>query len=144
MTSVRALSALLVAGALWLAGAAAAQAQGVHFHAVLLGGNEVAGGDPNGFGTAAVNFDGTSICVAIIVNRIDPPTMAHIHDGFAPGTGPVVIPLPAPPAGNKSSSFACVTIAAALAADIKKNPSRFYVNVHTATFPGGAVRGQLF
>lgn len=144
MASIRLLIALMVAGGLWMVGTSTAQAQGVHFHAVLLGGNEVAGGDPNGFGTAAINFDGTSICVAIIVNRIDTPTMAHIHDGFAPVNGPVVIPLPAPPAGNKSSSFACVTIAAALAADIKKNPSRFYVNVHTGAFPGGAVRGQLF
>ncbi|MBS1786273.1 MAG: CHRD domain-containing protein [Acidobacteria bacterium] len=27
--------------------------------------------------------------------------------------------------------------------DIMKNPGNYYVNVHTAEFPNGAIRGQL-
>ena len=27
---------------------------------------------------------------------------------------------------------------------IRRNPANFYINVHNADFPGGALRGQLF
>jgi len=32
----------------------------------------------------------------------------------------------------------------ALVKDIDEHPSAFYANLHSAAFPGGAVRGQLF
>jgi hypothetical protein len=35
------------------------------------------------------------------------------------------------------------SIAPALASDICANPQNYYVNFHTAAFPGGAIRGQL-
>jgi hypothetical protein len=36
-----------------------------------------------------------------------------------------------------------VTVTRQLARDIVRNPSDYYVNVHNADFPGGALRGQL-
>jgi hypothetical protein len=58
--------------------------------------------------------------------------------------GPVVLPLEQPAAGDPGASSDCVDVPGALARAIRKNPARFYANVHTADFPGGAVRGQLF
>ncbi|HUF02221.1 MAG TPA: CHRD domain-containing protein [Gaiellaceae bacterium] len=37
----------------------------------------------------------------------------------------------------------CVNPGEALAQEILANPSEFYVNVHNADYPGGAIRGQL-
>jgi hypothetical protein len=37
----------------------------------------------------------------------------------------------------------CVTADKDLIKDIRQNPENYYVNVHNAAFPGGAVRGQL-
>jgi hypothetical protein len=37
----------------------------------------------------------------------------------------------------------CVTATKAQIKEIRKDPTMFYVNIHTATFPAGAVRGQL-
>jgi hypothetical protein len=66
--------------------------------------------------------------------------MAHIHRGAAGVAGPVVVPLD-PPAGGKSTG--CPTVAKEVADEIMANPSNFYVNVHTAEHPAGAIRGQL-
>ena len=56
--------------------------------------------------------------------------------------GPVVIDfgvlIATSPAGQITG---CVPVEPALAADVGQNPSDYYVNVHNAAFPGGAIRG---
>lgn len=123
----------------------ASQAQGIHMQAVLIGGNEVgSGGDPDGYGTVAINFRGnTELCVAILVSKIATPTAAHIHEAFAPSNGPVIINLPVPAAGDPGFSSGCVAITGTQYSLLRANPQKFYVNVHNAAFPGGALRGQL-
>jgi hypothetical protein len=133
-------------------GASAASAQGMHFFAVLNGGNEVTNagqanqGDPNGYGTAHVMFAGAGrLCFGISVFRVSTPTAAHIHENVAGSNGPIRVTLTEPSSGNPGSSSGCVTgIAAALLARIRNTPGNFYINVHTGQFPDGAVRGQLF
>ncbi len=47
----------------------------------------------------------------------------------------------APPAGG--SITGCTSATSALVQQIADNPAGFYVNVHNAEFPNGAIRGQL-
>jgi len=109
-------------------------------------------GDRDAFGSATILITQAPgdalLCFGITVDNLDAPAnMAHIHSGNATFNGPVVInlaPPVAPGGSNPGASSGCVAIAAATAAAIVANPTRFYVNVHNGPFPAGAVRGQLF
>jgi hypothetical protein len=140
------LLALPLMAAVSFFGATQAMAQGVQAFAVMLGGNEPAGGDPDGYGAVAITFHGkTTICVGYVVDRIGKPTAAHIHDGIAGVNGPPVIPFPViPTTGSPGNASFCADVDDALFTRIRNSPSDFYVNVHNDEFPGGAIRGQLF
>lgn len=99
-------------------------------------------GDPDGSGTATlrINPGQQQVCYELSVTGIAAATAAHIHKAPAGAAGPVVVGLTAPTSG---SSKACAEVARQLALDILKTPADYYVNVHNAEFPGGAVRGQL-
>ena len=152
MTAHRVLATLAALGGLLVLGASAASAQGIQLFAVLLGGNEVSptgqalAGDPDGYGAASgIGVAADRICFSILVNGIDQPTAAHVHEEVAGRNGPIVIPLVPPETGSPGHSSGCVAVPdPALLQRIRATPSRFYVNVHTAVFPAGAVRGQLF
>jgi hypothetical protein len=135
---------LLLMAAVAVAGtAAAAQAEGRTLSATLTGAAEVPGpGDPDGTGTATltVNPGLGQICYELTVSGIAPATAAHIHVGAAGVAGPVVVTL-APPTDGTSSG--CVSVSRELALAILTSPSGYYVNVHNADYPAGAVRGQL-
>ena len=66
--------------------------------------------------------------------------MAHVHRAPTTAPGPVVIPLTAPTSGTSSG---CAEVTRALAMELIRDPAAFYVNVHNADYPAGAVRGQL-
>jgi plastocyanin len=111
----------------------------------LTGAAEVPGpGDPDAGGIAQVYDTGVpdELCTYLAVFDVDEPvTAAHIHRGAAGEQGPVVIPLRVPLEGG---SWSCQRgLDPALLAEVRTSPSAFYVNVHTAAFPMGAVRGQL-
>ena len=109
----------------------------------LTGSAEAPGpGAAKGAGSAELTFDGDKgqVCYTLTANGTDTPTMAHIHKGAVGVPGPVVVPLTAPTDG---SAKGCASIAADLMSAILATPSDYYVNVHTAAFPKGAIRGQL-
>ena len=66
--------------------------------------------------------------------------MAHIHEGAAGKDGPPKVTFDPPKTG---SAKGCNPADAALIKAIMQNPADYYVNVHNAAFPKGAVRGQL-
>src|SRR5688500_9080751 len=101
-------------------------------------------GDPNGRGSFSATLDGRQLCYGIQVKNIDDPAAAHIHRGGRRVAGPVVQTLVHPTSGDPGSSTECVRLSRSLARELAERPGRFYVNVHNAAFPNGAVRGQLF
>jgi len=135
--------ALLAAGAVLGACTTVEEAFAQEYRATLTGAAEVPGpGDPDGRGTAEVEIrsERSQLCYDVEVTGIDTPTTAHIHRGAVGAGGPPVVTLVAPADGD---SDGCLEVAAELAAEIVANPAGFYVNVHNAAFPAGAVRGQL-
>ena len=99
-------------------------------------------GDEDGTGKATITIETTTneICFQLSVDGIGDATAAHIHRGDAATAGDIVVELVAPVSG---SSEGCSAVEADLANDIAANPGSYYVNVHNAEFPKGAVRGQL-
>jgi hypothetical protein len=94
-------------------------------------------GDLDGSGTATLSINpGTGeVCWTIETEGIATITGAHIH--FAPSTttGAIVVPLD----GNTG----CTTVTRELALEIITDPTSYYVNVHSAEYLAGALRGQL-
>ena len=99
-------------------------------------------GDPDGSGTATITIKTSTneICFELSVAGIDEANAAHIHKGEPDAAGPIVVELTAPAGG---SSQGCTAVRAEVANEIAVSPLSFYVNVHNAKFPKGAVRGQL-
>lgn len=145
-----------VAMALLLAAPVAAAAT---LTATLTGAAEVPGpGDTDGTGSAVVviNAAAGTLCYTVTVNGIVTPTAAHIHQGAAGVAGDIEVALTTPAGPGPFTSNACAGpgdyvltdpgdfgSAALLLADIEANPQNYYVNVHNADLPAGAVRGQL-
>lgn len=121
-----------------------AQEQGATpFYVSLSGPEEIPGpGDADGTGTAQVTVDESrgEVCYELSVENIQAATAAHIHKGAAGSAGDVAVSLDAPAEGKAKG---CAAADAAVVRDIAQNPANYYVNVHNAEFPQGALRGQL-
>ncbi len=108
----------------------------------LSGAQEVAPGDRDGHGFFTYTISGTQFCYTLQWQRVATASAAHVHVAPRHVAGAVVIPLSV---GNGSGSkiSECATITQELANAIAANPKGYYVNVHNAAYPGGAIRGQL-
>ncbi len=118
-----------------------ALAKPVTLTATLTGAAETGGGDADGAGgfKAEADDDSGDFCFTLWAEKVMKPTMAHVHVGVAGVDGKPVATLEI----TGKDSDACIAMEPSLIKEIVANPAGYYVNVHTADFPKGAVRGQL-
>jgi hypothetical protein len=93
----------------------------------------------SGKGSARFTVTGHRLCWKITVSGIDTPVVAHIHTGGAVSSGPVIVAL-----GGHFKPAGCTTISDdAVVAIGGCGCSGVYVDVHTKSYPTGAIRGSL-
>ncbi|WP_406439353.1 CHRD domain-containing protein [Streptomyces sp. NBC_00631] len=117
----------------------------------LRGANEVpvaggpAGGDKDGAALEFIQIKGDKVTVAVTWRGTGKPTDLHIHQGAKGTNGAVRIDfgkLLKKARGHTVTGSVKVTDKALLT-QLTTDPGAFYANLHTAEFPGGALRGQL-
>jgi hypothetical protein len=103
------------------------------------------GGPGTGTATITIDRNARSVCYAITTRDVALPLLAaHIHAAPAGQAGPVVVALFTEPVNAAAVGPTCLTgLDKNLLKAIIRSPADYYVNVHNAPFPNGAVRGQL-
>jgi hypothetical protein len=112
----------------------------VYLAASLDAAQEVPPNASAGTGFGIVRLDPATSTVNIFVafeNLSGAATAAHLHDGAVGVNGPVIIGLASGPTGWTGSG----ALTAAQVTSLTNGT--MYVNVHTATNPGGEIRGQV-
>jgi hypothetical protein len=140
-TRSRASLALITASLASLALAGAALGAATTLTATLAGSADTAA---DGTGSAMITLDPATgeACWELTAEGIGAVMQSHIHVGAEGESGDVAVPLDVD--GFDGTSEGCVSDqdAATLQAIID-DAAGYYVNLHTADFPGGAIRGQL-
>lgn len=144
--------------ALLLVPAAPAQAEIINARAILGGGEEVPALLTGAVGVADLAIDTEARTIQVEIRMFNIPsatTAGHIHVGPKGVAGPVVVdfPIPRDRVGDLNLNFSVG------ATGLRSNPAigintiddviqaivggGAYVNIHTAVFPGGEIRGQI-
>jgi hypothetical protein len=138
--STRAAIGLAAALGLVVGGATAAQAVP---RIPVTPGQEVADVESDAHGFFTYRITGDEFCWTLDVSGLSTDAvMAHVHVGARNANGPIVIPLTVEPSTTFETE-GCATPAEDDLAALAANPRGYYVNVHTALYPGGEIRGQL-
>lgn len=137
---------LLAIVTMGLLGVSSAQATIFQFNVVLSGANEVPPNASPGTGSVDLEFDDTTNFITItsgfFSGLVSPSTASHIHEAPAGANGSVIIGLTiSPPGATAGSLSGGGTLTASQVNSLFLG--NLYVNVHSQTFPGGELRGQL-
>lgn len=133
-----------IAGAVALLGflgVAPAQAAAQNFTSAMTAAEETPPGPDGATGTGkfAIDEAAGTFCYEVTWNdKTGEPNAGHIHRGKKGLQGPNVINFQLP---DKPKD--CVKVDGALLKEIAAGPDGFYVNLHTGSYPTGAIRGQL-
>ena len=133
------ISALALVGV--LAANAATSSRTAKFEIALKGTNEKPAAPASNKGKVELTLNTATgkVCWDFKLTKIDgKPSQAHIHKGKAGVSGNVVVPL-----GANYKRQGCTSAAKSLVKSIAGHPGAYYVNVHNAKHPLGAMRGQL-
>ena len=121
--------------------ASAAYADTVMFKGTMSGSTEVPPKTTDGKGTATASLDTTTKTLSYSVDYsglTGPATMAHFHGPAEAGANAgVIVKFDSPASPIKGTA----TLTDAQMADLMAG--KWYANVHTATNPGGEIRGQM-
>src|SRR5262249_50200581 len=111
------------------------------------GAQEVPGGsgDPDGTATATITLSSVAglLSFSISFTNIDDPVAVDIYRGAVGAVGDPFVTLPVSAGIDPNPLGGTVAPDAAILQAIIDDPTAFYVNIHTAAFPDGAVRGQV-
>ncbi|CAN5708477.1 hypothetical protein BH24ACT3_BH24ACT3_15650 [soil metagenome] len=89
-----------------------------------------------------MTIEGTEICIDASTDDLgEEPTAAHIHQAPSDEAGDVVVDFSD---SLTDDGIDGCTDAPDHAAEIADDSANFYLNIHTESFPDGAVRGQVF
>jgi hypothetical protein len=146
MTRVRVVIAGCAAICVTAGLATVSSAADTKLYARMSGSQEKPKGDPDGTGTAVLTLKSTQVCYVITVKKAGATFGAgHIHKGAKGVAGPVFIPLwttPKKVTGGKLTGCS-PKVKASDVAKVKAKSAGYYVNIHNAAYPSGAIRGQL-
>jgi len=128
------------------------------YQATLTGSGEVPTRGTPADGAVGFNVEGTTVHYSIETHSITGVTGAHIHSGAAGVNGPIDVALYPRPGVNFSTTPTAgvdgvLFEGSFTAADVygvsfdtllsQMRDGNAYANVHTTTFPGGEIRGQI-
>ena len=139
---MKGMNTLFLAALLALSACVAARPAALCAHLEGAGDSSTDALDPVHQGNAVLRLERTAIRFSIVAPGLQTVTATHIHHGASGTYGPMLWEINSGYKGDAIRGTAS-EIPPGVIALIARDPSEYYVKLHTPEFPGGAIRGQL-
>lgn len=104
-------------------------------------------GHPSATGRFEAELVEGTLCVDMVVTGLDSSvTEAHLHSGRPGEAGPVLVDIGPPSSTSETTSTwtdVCTGVDDAVIEDLADAPELAYTDIHSGSYPDGALRGQL-